>query len=157
METYQISMLIFTGIMVLFTGIIAFSAYYGLVFQRQRMIEARRAEESETLMRITQRWDSEEFIKARQAVKQYEDNLQEVIGLFEQQNREEYFLLTKVAGYFEDIGSLVDRGYLKKELILDLLGDSARFYYKLYEGYINLGREKGDTDLYEHFEHLAKS
>jgi hypothetical protein len=69
--------------MVVFTAIIAVSAFYGLAIQmtvemRSRResrrveerammseIESRRAEESETLMRIIRVWNSEEFIKAR--------------------------------------------------------------------------------------------
>jgi len=96
MEAYEI-------LMVIFTGIIAYSVFYGLFLQLRGMIAERRARESETLMRITQRWDSEELIKARQFVAEHKDNLQEAIEEYEKQNREEYFLLTKVANYFEDM------------------------------------------------------
>jgi len=142
--------------MVFFTSIIAISAFYGLVVQFRGMIEERRARESEILMRITQRWDSEELIKARQFVARHKDNLREAIEEYQKQNQEEYFLLTKVANYFEDIGSLVHRGYLRKNLMMDLLGDSANYYYNLYESYIETTRQKGDPDLYERFEQLAK-
>ncbi|MCL0094347.1 hypothetical protein M1N58_00395 [Dehalococcoidales bacterium] len=149
MEVYEI-------LMVIFTGIIAISAFYGLVVQFRGMIEERRARESEILMRITQRWDSEELIKARLFLAKHADNLQEIIEECEKQNREEYFLLTKVGNYFEDIASLVERGYLRKNLIKDLLGDAAEYYYKLYKPFITAQRQKGDTDLYKHFEGLAK-
>lgn len=142
--------------MALATSMIALSAFYALVFQLRGMIEERRARESETLMRITQRWDSEELIKARQFVAEHKDDLKEAIEEYQEQNREEYFLITKVANYFEDIGSLADRGYLRKQLIDDLLGDSAEHYYKLYKPYIITQRQKGYIDLYEHFERLAK-
>ena len=149
-------MTLFEMYMVFFTCIIAMSAFYALVFQFRGIAGARHAGESEILMRITQMWDSEEFIKARRAVGKHEDNLQEIIEKCEKENQEEYFLITKVGNYFESIGVLLDRKYLRKNLMIDLLGDSAKYYYKLYEGYIIATRQKGDIDLYEHFEHLAK-
>ena len=142
--------------MALATSLIALSAFYALVFQLRGMSEERRARESETLMRITQRWDSEELIKARLFVAEHKDELKEAIEEYQEQNREEYFLITKVANYFEDIGSLADRGYLRRKLIKDLLGDAAKYYYRLYQTYITQNRQKGATNLYEHFERLAK-
>lgn len=67
-----------------------------------------------------------------------------------------YFLITKVGNYFEDVGFLVDKGYLRRELVKDLLGDSAKYYYKLFENYI-MGKRQADPDLYERFERLAKN
>jgi len=111
--------------MLCFTGIIVIIAFYALVFQLRGMVEERRTRESETLMRITQRWDSEELIKARQLIAQYKDNLEETIENYGKLNHEEYFDLLKVANFFKDIASLVDRKYLREKLVKDLLGDAA--------------------------------
>lgn len=166
MGTYEI-------LMVTFTGLIAAAAWYAarIEFRREigsriesraveqraweSEIESRRATESDILMRIAEIWDSEDFIKARQLVGKHEDNLQEVIQKYEKENQEEYFLITKVANYFENVGVLIDRGYLPRDLVMDLFGDSAGYYYELYQNYITVSRQRGDTDLYEHFERLA--
>lgn len=129
----------------------------GLVFVYWQCYLMRKSRESELLMQLTMLWNSDEYIRARKVVGEHLDNLAQKTEEYEQKNEEDYFLIVKVGNFFEHLGVLVDRNYLPRKVLIELLGSSIKYYYEIFVDYITQYRKtKGPTNLYIYFERLAK-
>lgn len=109
---------------------------------------------SELLMTITQQWETDALVRARQAIAEHEGDLAEKIEEFLENKNERYFDLIRVGNFFESIGLLVKQGYLSLTDATLLFGTVVKAYYKIYRPYIYANRDK-QPDLYDNFEYLA--
>ena len=129
----------------------------GLFFAGWECYLVRKSRESGLLVHLSEMWNSDEYIKARRVVGEHENNLAQKMKEYEEKNQENYFLIVKVGNYFEHMGILVDRKFLSRDVVVELFGDSIKYYYGLYKDYVTQYRqEKEPSDLYIYFEHLAK-
>lgn len=141
---------------VMFAG--ACVAAIGVGLAAWELDSMRKSRESQLLVYLSEIWESAEYTKARRAVVDHENILAQRMKEYEKKNSEEHFLLVKVSNYFEDVGILVDKRYLSRKIIMELMGTSVKYYYKLYKDYIIQLRNEGkEPDFYKYFERLANS
>ncbi len=130
---------------------------FGLFLASRECSLIKKSREAEVLMHVTQIWDSGEYINARRIVDENKHNLAQKMKEYEEKNDEKYFIIAKVANFFENVGLLVDKKYLPGNVVMQLIEPSAKHYYGLYKEDIEQSRqEKKLPDIYKYFERLAK-
>ncbi len=129
------------------------------------------------LLEFDKKWGSEELITARALIhKPYIEcqklNLndadmfntlgQYIIALSMQDNKPEdvknFMYVLSLLNFFEAVGFIYNRTYLKPAKINELMGQSIKFYYKTFESYIAYRRNKhGDVSFHKEFEKMFES
>lgn len=99
-------------------------------------------------------WESEPLIETRWRVNQLADKLTDELTLTDTQNLRDFYILVRVATFFEDVGSLAAAGLLNRDDATREFGHRAQHYFRLYEPYIRQERNRDPLFLI-HFEELA--
>ena len=136
-------------------GVLIFAAIYA----RRQLHSMERAREAQLLVDLSRRWDEEPLVQSRRAVETYKDTseLWQALKNLKKKNHEQYYVLLKVANFYEDLALLINEKCLTAELVKNMLGDAIKHYYELYEVTIKEMREKYKSSrIYENFEDLAK-
>lgn len=149
-----------TFVMALAIGVMAVFA----IVQWQHFKKARY---STLLIQLGQMWNSEEYIEARNMVNQYAygstpeegaQNLRETMISFDEANAVEYFVMVKVANFFENLGFLTCKDYLTQQDALEAFGGAARNYWNKFSALAKYDRSERDVkrpDVWIYFEKLA--
>lgn len=158
--TWDMVLAISTSVMALF---IVITAIYAI--RQLRHIKSARC--SSLLMQLHQTWDSKEYIQSRIMINQYNKgstpeeasrNLTESIKSFNETDAEEFFMMARIANFFENLGYLTCEGHLERKHALGLYGSPARRYWRLFYGFANYQREKTDEaqpDAWVYFQYLG--
>jgi len=122
---------------------------------------------SDLLMRLDQIWDSNDYIRSRSMINQdtsgltleeASQNLKELLVSLDESNTEEYFIMIRIANFFENLGFLVCKNYLNHKDAFELFGSSAQRYWKLFSEFARYRRYDGtpkQQDAWIHFEILG--
>lgn len=128
---------------------------------------ARRTSYADLLGRLTEEWNSDSFIKSRHLIMQLapvEMDLEEQrrkvterMRIAEQENHEDYFLLTRPLDFFEELAFLVRKNYIPLEHARRTFGGPIITYYKLFEDYVKeMRQELGNEDAYKELEKVIE-
>jgi hypothetical protein len=143
-------------------GAIAITAGYAIV----QLIHAKKARYSSLLMQLHQIWQSNEYIEARTMMNRYctgislEDAAKAItksLKRLDETNVKKYFVIIRPAEYFENLGFLACNGHLEGKQAIELFGDAAARYWKLYKGFAEY-KQKHDPlskRMWVNFEYLA--
>lgn len=111
-----------------------------LIAMVKQIVAMRKARESQLLMGLGHYWDIElaasrdEISKTILAGK----NLEAEINLYQTQDVKKYILLIQVLNFFEDLGWLVEKRYIRNhKLATEIFGNAATYYFKYYKQCIN--------------------
>jgi len=77
---------------------------------------------------------------------------------FDATNAEEFFVMIRIANFFENLGFLGRKKYLNKKDALELFGDTAKSYWNLFSAFVSYQREereKKQPAAWIYFEDLA--
>lgn len=158
--TWNTVLAISTALMVL---AIAITAGYAIV--QLRHIKKTRC--SDLLMRLDEIWDSKDYIHSRWMINKYgygttleeaSQNLKEAMMSFDEVNAEEYFIIVRVANFFENLGLLTHNDYLTRKEALGLFGSAARRYWRLFSDFAYYRRQYStpkQSDAWVYFESLS--
>ena len=119
--------------------------------------QMRRSRHSELLMDLYQMWEDEPLMEARTLIKaiKLKEALKEKLEEWDKGEQKEFFIALRVCNFFEHIGHLVVKKYLKGKDAEDLMGPSIIKYYEIFEDYIKEHR-KEDNHIYENFQRLKE-
>lgn len=117
----------------------------------------RKSTHSELLMDIYHMWESKSLMESRKLIKEQKtkEALKKKLKEWNREEKEEYFIAFRVCNYFEHIGHLVAKKYMKGKDIEDLMGPSVIKYYEIFEDYTKEYR-KEDERFNENFENLKR-
>ena len=94
----------------------------GFFFAQRQLVSNRNTRMTEIVLSITARWDGAEMQASRQKVNKLGSNLWQELKAAETENREDFYVLLRVADFFDGIGLLVMEGFLARDMAYDLLG-----------------------------------
>ncbi len=109
----------------------------------------KKARFSDLSMRLNQIWDSNDYICSRSMINQHasgstleeaSQNLKESLMSLSKTNAKEYFIMIRIANFFENLGVIVSKDYLNHEEALEFFGSAARRYWKLFSEYARYRR-----------------
>ena len=114
----------------------------------------------EAISVLAARWDSELLIKARRLVNDAGANLIQTIDEYEAANSEEYYAITALFGFFEELGYLCkthDELETITNYVRKVFDGPVQYYFPLFGEYIERERKKRlyDRKFAEYFEALA--
>lgn len=117
----------------------------------------RKSTHSELLMDVYQIWESKSIMESRKLIKKQKtkETLKRRLKEWDREEKEEYFIAFRVCSYFEHIGHLVTKKYLRGKDVEDLMGPSVIRYYEIFKDYTKEHR-KEDERFNENFENLKK-
>ncbi len=127
----------------------------------------KKARYADLLMRLNQTWDSKQFIKSRMLVNKYchgitpEEscqNLKKAVVYFDKTDMEEFYIIVRIANFFENLGFLGRKGYIIKEDSVELFGPTAKNYWNMFSSlvkYHRCEREDPQPDAWLYFEDFA--
>ena len=129
----------------------------GVVAALRELSHMRKSRHSELLMDLYQMWDDEPLTEARRLIKAIKTKqaLKEKLEEWDRGEQKEFFIALRVCNYFEHIGHLVVKNYLKGKDAKDLMGPSIIKYYEIFEDYIKEHR-KEDNHIYGNFQRLKE-
>ncbi len=157
-------MLTWSTVLAIATALMALAIIVTAIYAAIQLRHIKKTRSSTILMELHQIWDSDEYIKSRMLVNQYysgindkaaSKNLIKNFESFEVRNSEEFFLLVRMANFFENLGYSVCEGHLTREQAIALFGGAAKGYWRLLEDYIRLYRIKAQPNVWVYFEYLA--
>lgn len=108
----------------------------------------RKSAHSQLLMSLYDAWESDSLTESKYLLRKA-GSKSEVLRKIEEygeKQEKEYFIILRVANYFEHIGLLVNSGYLTDKDIESLMGSNVINYYGVYESYSE--NFKKDNPLY---------
>lgn len=165
--TYIDWTLTWSTVLAISTALMALAVAGTAVFAIVQLCNIKKARNSDLLMRLDQIWDSKDYIHSRKMINQYgygstpeeaSQNLKEAMISFDEANTEEYFIMIRVANFFENLGLLTCKNYLKPKDALELFGGAAKNYWNIFSVWANYARHKRDNphpDAWVYFEKLA--
>jgi len=129
----------------------------GLGFSWWQLRITAREQQTDLLVHLSDRYDSDSLVKGRQAIweitVQNKENLSQKIDELHRNDIQRYIQVTSVGNFFEDIGFLTKRHYLKLPSIKTLYKESIINYHNQFHEYIEKHKEE---KTYEYFDWLAK-
>ena len=149
------------------TGVMAIAIVVMATFAVIQLHHIENARCSNLLMQLHQTWDSDEYIQSRKMINQYSSaptleegsqKLKKVMISFEDKDAQEYFTMLRIANFFENLGFLGWKKYLKRKDALDLFGDTAENYWNLFSALVKYDKyERSDPqpNAWVYFEKLA--
>lgn len=149
------------------TVVMAVAIVVTAIFAIVQLWNFKKARYSTLLMQLDLTWDSIEYIHSRMMINQYgygstpeeeSQNLKEAIISFSEANSEEYFLMIRIANFFENLGFLVCNDYLNRKDALALFESAARRYWSLFGGFARYRRDEStpkQPDAWVYFEDLS--
>ena len=161
-------LLTWNTVLAIATALMASAIIVTAIFAVRQLLHIRDTRCSDLLMRLHQTWDSNEYIQSRRLINKYSEgstpeeasqNLKESIKSFLEANAREFFIMLRLANFFENLGYLTYKGYLDHKQALELFGSAAKRYWGLFLGYVNYQRnERPQTqpDAWIYFEGLVR-
>lgn len=129
----------------------------GLGFSWWQLRVAAREQQTSLLVHLSDRYDSESLVKGRQTiwkiVVQNKEDLSQKIDEFSKNDVQKYIQVTTVGNFFEDIGFLTKKHYLRLSSIKVLYREPLIDYYNHFREYIEQHKEE---KTYEYFDWLVK-
>ena len=165
--TYIDWTLTWNTVLAISTAIMALAIIATAVFASVQLWNIKKARCSDLLMRLDQIWDSNDYICSRSMINQHasgstfeeaSQNLKESLVPLDEANAEEYFIMVRIANFFENLGFLVCKGYLNHKDAFELFGSSVQRYWKLFSEFAYYRRCDGtpkQQDAWIHFESLG--
>lgn len=135
------------------TGVMAAAIIATVVYAYVQLKHFKKTRCSDLLMRLHQTWDSKDYIQSRRMIYQYSEGLtseensqklKEALAFFDNDNAEEYYLMVRIANFFENLGFLADNNHISQTEALDLFGDTAANYWNRFEAWCIYYRENSD-------------
>lgn len=130
---------------------------FGLLFARKQM-------HASLMNDMSARW--EQLMDARRAVSDYNghpEKLLDDIKRFNAENSEEYYLLTKVPNFFEDLAIQIDERTIPLKMVAKSFGYALKFYWELWAlatiEYLRVegtGQMTPEETRYQEFEKLVE-
>ncbi|MBA7673793.1 hypothetical protein ES703_81997 [subsurface metagenome] len=114
----------------------------GFFFAHRQLVSNRNTRMAEIVLAITTRWDSAEMHASRSKLNQMGSKLWETLKAADTENTEDFYILLRVADFFDAIGLLVMEGFLSRKMAYDLFGAAEEHYYNLYRPTIDEHRFK---------------
>jgi len=149
------------------TAIMALAIVITAIFAIVQLWNIKKSRCSDLLMRLDEIWDSNDYIRSRAMINQHaggstleegSHNLRESLVSLDEANAEEYFIMIRIANFFENLGFLVYKDYLNRKDALELFGSSAQRYWKLFFEFTSYRRYDGtpkQRDAWIYFESLS--
>lgn len=149
------------------TAVMALAITATVIYAWLTVRHNKKARYSNLLMMLHKMWDSKEYIKSRMLVNQYcsgstqEEscqNLKEAVVTFDENDAEEFYIIVRIANFFENLGFLGRKKYIVKEDALELFGTTAKNYWKLFSDlvkYLRHERVDKQSDAWIYFEDFA--
>ena len=149
------------------TALMAIAIVVTAIFAIVQLWNVKKTRCSDLLMRLDQIWDSNDFIHSRSMINQHageltleeaSKSLKELLVSLDKTNAEDYFIMVRIANFFENLGFLVCIGYLNHKDAYELFGASAERYWKLFSEFTNYRRYGGEPkqrDAWIYFESLG--
>ena len=159
--------LTWNAVLAISTAVMASAIIATAIFAVWHLLHIKKARYSDLLMRLHQIWDSKEYIRSRRMVNQYSSgstpeeasqNLKESMKSFDEVDAEEFFIMIRLANFFENLGYLTCKGYLGRKHALELFGSAAKRYWSLFFGFVSYQRHErvqAQPDAWIYFEDLA--
>jgi hypothetical protein len=112
----------------------------------------------EIVLRLIDKWDTEELTEAKNQARSIGTKaITKIFGSEKAEQDPAFFILARVANYFDGLGVLIDDGYLDRKTAYDLLGEAESDYFTLFEEVLGLSAFKDRLHywpiLHEHFIH----
>ena len=125
--------------------------------QRDQLLEAKTARKAQVLTELSKRWDDPLISESRRRVSSFEgdpEGLSRRLQKLNDKNHREYYVLIRVANFFEDLAILVEEEALTPELVTKSLGDPIKYYWKLFRCYALAAQPELAT--FQHFAGLVE-
>ncbi len=154
-------------VMAISTSIMALAIIVTAIYAVIQLIDIQGTRCSNLLMQLHQTWDSAEYIKSRTMINKHccapdldacSQKLKEAMKNYEDDDAEEYYIMLRVANFFENLGFLGRKKYLKRKDAIDLFGDTVANYWNLFSAmakYDRYEREDPQLEARVYFEELA--
>ena len=158
---------IWNTVLAISTAIMASAIVATAIFAIVQLWNIKKSRCSDLLMRLDQIWDSNDYICSRSMINQHasgstleecSQSLKELLVSLNESNAEEYFIMGRVANFFENLGFLVYKDYLNHKEALEIFGSTAQRYWKLFSEFAYYQRHNGmpeQPDAWIHFESLS--
>jgi hypothetical protein len=120
--------------------------------------QGRRARETEIIMEIGRRWDSEEMIESRSDVDLLasKDQLSSRLIALHGEKGREYHLLMREPGHLEDLGVIYYHGGIKRDTLFNLMGLQIQERWLVWrEALQALGSERSADFHFAYFREMA--
>jgi len=143
---------------------IVFSAFYAAI----QLQDIKKTRHSALLMQLHQIWDSDSLINARQILNEYCEDISfkeagvqiaKDVRLLDRENQDKFYIIVRLANFFENLGYLTCKGHLDKKHSLEIFGSAANKYWLLMKDIAYYKRTKPDKaqpDIWKYFEYLGK-
>jgi len=160
-------MLTWNMVLAISTAVMALAIIITAVFAIVQLLNVKKARCSDLLMRLNQVWDSDEYIRSRRTVNRHasglnleeqSQSLKESLIAYNDYNAEEYFIMIRVANFFENLGFLIGKKYINRKETLELFGSAANRYWKLFSQFTYYRRNDctpKQEDAWEYFQTLS--
>ncbi len=158
--TWNTVLAISSGLMTL--AIIITAIYAGI-----QLFNIKKTRCSDLLMRLHQTWDSKEYILSRKTINQYGNgstleeaskNLRESLIAFDKINADEFYLIVRIANFFENLGYLTFNGFLHRDDAIQLFGGPAQRYWYIFSDFVDFQRNESDkkqADAWIYYQYLV--
>jgi len=86
------------------------------------------------------------------------EKLKDAVVAFDKDDAEEFYIIVRIANFFENLGFLGRKEYIIREDALELFGTTARNYWNLFSAlikYLRYEREEPQADAWIYFEDFA--
>jgi len=149
------------------TALMAVTIIFTVIFAVKQLLSMKGTRCSDLLMELDQTWNSKEYIRSRKMIHDYShssnseeapQSLKEALKTFEETNAEEFFIMIRIANFFENLGFLGRKKYLDRKDALELFGDTAQNYWNLFSAFVSYQREEREEKqprAWVYFEDLA--
>lgn len=157
---------IWNTVLAISTAIMASAIVVTAVFAIVQLWNIKKSRCSDLFMRLDQIWDSNDYICSRSMINQHaigstleeaSQNLKESLLSLSEANAEEYFIMVRIANFFENLGFLIYKNYLTHKEASELFGSAAQRYWNLFSEFVRY-RRYDDTpkqpDAWIYFESL---
>ena len=149
------------------TALMALAIVITAIFAIVQLWNIKKARYSDLLMRLDQIWDSKDYIRSRSMVNQHASgstlgeaskNLKESLVALREAKEEDYFIMVRIANFFENLGFIIFNGYLNRKDALELFGSATRRYWRLFFDFVCYCRNESipkQLDAWVYFENLS--
>lgn len=122
----------------------------GAALTIRQLSHAVRERHSALILRLSERWDSQDMEQSRQAIATlHSQNIRVGDKLWELESqgggRGEYYDLLRVGSFFEDLGMAVTKDWISAREAEERFGPAITNYWPLYEGYASAWDTKDAT------------
>ena len=148
---------IYVGLTLGILIVLIYAAWAPLRSQAKARDEETKTRRAEYMIHLSERWSSPFLIASRKMINKVGNQLSQTLLQDKVEQRDEFYNLTAVAIFFEDLGIAVAKDWIGLKEAYDFLGPSVLWYYPLYESYIDaVQKKRNDKNIFKYFKLLAK-